>query len=96
MLSNFGKRLPQAVQGLAVPTIGLRAMSAEAAIAEEQLEAELEIAIAKAHATSDLGKRHGFMLDAWDKTVAILANRGIDLDPSVKSSVVRQILSSTP
>jgi len=96
LLSAFGKRLPQALQGVAIAGIGLRAMSAEAAVEEDRLLADLEINIEKVGKTMSPDLRHLRTNDGWNIIEQIMSNRGIKLDPTVRASVIRQIYTSAP
>jgi len=46
------------------------------------------------NSTTDPNERQGLELDAWNRIREILKNRGIDLDPAVEASVIRQIMLS--
>lgn len=72
----------------------IRALSAEAQEREDFLEDELGAILRRLNSTTDPNERQGLELDAWNRIREILENRGIDLDPAVDASVIRQILLS--
>ena len=72
----------------------IRALSAEAQEREDILEDELGAILRRLNSTTDPNERQGLELDAWERIREILKNRGIDLDPAVEASVIRQILLS--
>ncbi len=96
MLSAFGKRLPQAAQGALAVGIGLRAMSAEAVVAEEQLTGALEANINKFRETSQDHERKFIMNDGWNIIKEIMRNRGIELDNHSQAMVMRSIYLARP
>jgi hypothetical protein len=96
MLSAFGKRLPQAAQGALAVGIGLRAMSAEAVVAEEQLTGALEANINKFREASQDHERKFIMNDGWNIIKEIMRNRGIELDNHSQAMVMRSIYLARP
>ncbi len=91
VLQALGDKLPAIITGT---TIVIRALSAEAQEREDVLEDELGAILRRLNSTTDPNERQGLELDAWNRIREILKNRGIDLDPAVEASVIRQILLS--
>jgi len=91
VLQALGDKLPAIIAG---GTVVIRALSAEAQEREDILEDELGVILRRLNGTTDPNERQGLELDAWNRIREILKNRGIDLDPAVEASVIRQILLS--
>ena len=91
VLQALGDKLPAIIAG---GTVVIRALSAEAQEREDILEDELGAILRRLNSTTDPNERQGLELDAWNRIREILKNRGIDLDPAVEASVIRQIMLS--
>ena len=91
VLQALGDKLPAIITG---GTVVIRALSAEAQEREDMLEDELGAILRNLNSTTDPNERQGLELDAWNRIREILKNRGIDLDPAVEASVIRQIMLS--
>lgn len=91
VLQALGEKLPAIITGT---TIVISALSAEAQEREDVLEDELGAILRRLNSTTNANEKQDLELDAWNKIREILKNRGINLDPAVEASVIRQILLS--
>lgn len=91
VLQALGDKLPAIITGT---TVVIRALSAEAQERENILEDQLGAILRRLNSTFNANEKQELELEAWKKIQEILRNRGIDLDPAVEQSVIRQILLS--
>ena len=91
VLQALGDKLPAIITGT---TVVIRALSAEAQERENILEDQLGAILRRLNSAFNANEKQELELEAWKKIQEILRNRGIDLDPAVEQSVIRQILLS--